>query len=91
MQRWPRLRLRGERLLTGTRRRAFCAVVWLVWNAGCAAPVKVVSECPEPSPSEAEDLSLWLLEDPDRPAKDWAARVIGRMYPDELDEVRGGK
>lgn len=67
----------------------FCALVWLAWSAGCAAPVKVVSECPEPSPVEARDLSDWLMEEPPRPAQDWAARVIGQLYPEDLEVERG--
>lgn len=69
-----------------------CGVVWLallVALSGCAPKTVVMSECPEPSPSEAQDLSDWLIEEPERPAQEWAARVIGRIYPDELEEVRG--
>lgn len=74
-----RLRIGPKRLL--------CCVALL---AGCAAPVRVVSECPEPSPAEAQDLSDWLMEEPERPAQMWAARVVGKLYPEDLDELRGG-
>ena len=85
VRKWLRARLRRDpRLL------ACCGAVWLVLLAGCAGSVKVVSECPEPSPAEAEDLSAWLLEEPERPAQDWAARVIGKIYSDELESIRGG-
>lgn len=83
--------LRSERrsprslLLIGPK-RLLCCVALL---AGCAAPAKVVSECPEPSPAEAQDLSDWLMEEPDRPAQMWAARVVGKLYPEDLDEIRG--
>lgn len=79
----------GSRRRHGLRPAPFCALVWLAWSAGCAAPVRVVSECPEPSPIEAQDVSEWLMEEPPRPAQDWAARVIGRLYPEELDAERG--
>lgn len=49
----------------------------------------MVADCPKPSPAEARDLSEWLLDEPDRPAKDWVSRAIGRMYPDKLEAVRG--
>lgn len=49
----------------------------------------VVTDCPAPSPEEAADLSDWLLETPERPAQDWAARVVGVLYPEDLREVRG--
>ena len=83
----PRNVLRRLRRLlrAGLRLPLCCAVL----AAGCAAPVKVVSECPEPSPAEAEDLSIWLMEEPSRPAQDWAARVIGQMYPEDLRNERG--
>ena len=89
----PRSVLRRLRRLlpTGARRLAFCGLVSIVWLAGCAGSVRVVSECPEPSPAEAEDLSEWLLELPERPAQDWAARVVGQIYPDELRDERGVK
>lgn len=77
---------RLRRLLRARPKHLLCCVALLV---GCAAPVKVVSECPEPSPAEAEDLSAWLIETPERPAQDWAARVVGHLYPDELDAERG--
>lgn len=69
----------------------YCAVVLSVWSVGCARPVMVVVDCPAPSPEEAQDVSEWLIELPERPAQDWVARVIGRMYPDELEEWRGGE
>jgi hypothetical protein len=71
------------------KRLACCGAVWLVLLAGCAAPVRVVSECPEPSPVEARDLYEWLIEDPARPAQDWAARVIGQLYAEDLATERG--
>lgn len=81
------LRWQPRRLRAGLRLLLCCGVLL----AGCAAPVKVVSECPEPNPVEAQDLSDWLLEEPERPAQVWAARVVGRLYPDDLDEIRGGE
>ena len=71
------------------RRLGFSGLVLSVLLGGCAAPVKVVSECPEPAPVEAEDLSAWLMEEPPRPAQDWAARVIGQMYREDLEKERG--
>lgn len=49
----------------------------------------VWSECPEPNPVEAQDISEWLIEEPARPGQDWVARVIGHIYSDELREIRG--
>lgn len=72
-----------------SKRLKFCAVVSSAWIAGCAAPVRVVSECPEPSPIEAQDVSEWLIEGPPRPAQDWAARVIGQLYHEDLEQERG--
>ena len=72
------------------RRLAFCAIALSALLAGCGGSRAIVrSECPEPSPEEARDLSEWLLED-ERPAQVWAARVVGHIYPDDLDEIRGG-
>ena len=74
----------------GLRRAAFCAVVLIGWLAGCAKPAVIVrSECPEPSPEEAQDLSEWLMELPERPAQEWAARVVGHLYPGDLEDERG--
>lgn len=85
-KRTPRLRL------SAAKRARSCAIAWLVLLAGCAHERVVVrSECPEPSPAEAQDLSDWLLEEPERPAQAWAARVVGRLYPEDLDEIRGGE
>lgn len=78
-------------LRAAARRLRSFAIVWPVLLAGCAHERVVVrSECPEPTPAEAQDLSDWLLEDPERPAQVWAARVVGRLYPEDLDELRGG-
>lgn len=75
----------------GAKRVQFCGIALLVLLAGCAHERVVVrSECPEPTPAEAQDLSDWLLEDPERPAQVWAARVVGRLYPEDLDDLRGG-
>lgn len=58
-------------------------------SVGCRTVRVVVTDCPAPSPEEAADLSDWLLETPERPAQDWAARVVGVLYPEDLREVRG--
>lgn len=71
--------------LNAARLLAFSSIC-LVLGSGCRTVV--VADCPKPSPIEAQDLSEWLLEWEDRPAKDWAARVVGAMYPEELEEVR---
>lgn len=85
------LRLRSWHRLAGGRRVVFCALVLSGWLVGCAKPVLIVrSECPEPNPEEAMDLSDWLIEEPERPAQTWAARVVGALYPDDLDTERGG-
>lgn len=85
--RWlPRTRVRRARSFVGVW--IACAVV-LATSSGCVTRRIVWSECPHPSPAEAQDVSDWLIEEPERPAQDWAARVIGHLYDDELREVRG--
>lgn len=81
-------RLQSPRRLR-PKRLAFCGFASLALLAGCAGSVRVVSECPEPSPSEAQDLSDWLIELPERPAQEWAARVVGHIYPEDLATERG--
>ena len=79
----PRLRAVGRLL-------ACSAIALSVLLAGCAHESVIVrSECPEPSPEEARDISDWLIEDPPRPGQDWVARVVGHIYADDLREVRG--
>lgn len=73
-------------LLRAGVRLLLCSSICLACSASCRTVV--VADCPKPSPMEAADLSEWLLEWEDRPAKDWASRVVGQMYPDELEEVR---
>lgn len=77
-----RHRLRRARLL------AF-SLGFSVALSGCVTRRIVWSECPAPNPDEAQDVSLILVEDGDRPAAHWIARVIGHIYSDELREVRG--
>lgn len=79
---------RSPRLGHG-RRVLLCAATLSALAVGCATSATVVSDCPAPSPDEAMDISDWLMETPERPAQMWAARVIGRIYADELREVRG--
>lgn len=84
---WLRRLLRRD-----PRRLACCGIVSLVLLVGCAHERVVVrSSCPEPNPAEARDLSDWLLEKPERPAQVWAARVVGRMYSDDLEALRGAE
>lgn len=81
-----------RRQRTGTKRARSCAIALLALLAGCAHERVIVrSECPEPNPAEAQDLSDWLLEEPERPAQVWAARVVGHLYPEDLDAIRGGE
>lgn len=81
----------SRRPRTGASRARSCAIALLVLLAGCAHEQVIVrSECPEPNPVEAQDLSDWLLEEPERPAQVWAARVVGHIYPEDLDALRGG-
>lgn len=71
---------------TVARLLPFC-VLLVTLGSGCRTVV--VADCPKPSPEEARSLSEWLLDEPDSPAKDWASRALGRMYPEELEDVRG--
>ena len=68
---------------------AFCAIASSALLAGCVTRQVVWSECPEPNPVEAQDISEWLIEEPARPGQDWVARVIGHIYSEELREIRG--
>ena len=91
MQMHDRMQPRRRRR-AGAKRVRFCAIGLLALLAGCAHESVVVrSECPEPSPAEAQDLSDWLLEKPERPAQVWAARVVGRTYSDDLEALRGAE
>lgn len=84
----PKQRRRPRRV--GSKPLAFCGLAWLALLAGCAHEQVIVrSECPEPNPVEAQDLSDWLLEEPERPAQVWAARVVGHLYPEDLATERG--
>lgn len=78
----PRFRtLRQRKWLT------FFVGCGLVVN-GCATKRTVVSECPRPSIEQQADLEVWLYNESDRPAAVWAAKVLGKIYAEELEEKR---